>query len=94
MNEIADKIDDLIEQTVTDCMIISSSREYITGKDLKFLKKCECFGIVLLENESELFVEDFIYLPHLRELTIGAKFALDFDYNILPEYVKKQLLFV
>lgn len=79
---------------ITDCLIISSSREYITGKDLKFLKKCECFGILLLENESELIVEDFIYLPHLRKLIIGAKFALDFDYNILPEYVKKLRLFV
>ncbi len=32
------------------CLIISSSREYITGKDLNFLKKCNYFGIVLLEN--------------------------------------------
>ena len=35
---------------IIDCLIISSSREYITGKDLKFLKKCNYFGIVLLEN--------------------------------------------
>lgn len=79
---------------ITNCRVISSSKEYITGRDLDFLKRCECLEIILLKNESELFIEDFMYLPHLRKLTIGAEFALDFNYNNLPEYVTELSLFV
>ncbi|MCM1123200.1 MAG: hypothetical protein NC416_11510 [Eubacterium sp.] len=72
---------------ITELTIITFSNEYITGKNLQFLKKCEKLGVVLLNNDSELILEDFAYLPKLRELTIGAEFALDFDYEILPENV-------
>lgn len=72
---------------ITELTMISSSVEYITGKDLNFLNKCKRLGIVLLNNDSELILEEFVYLPNLRELKIGAEFVLEFDYEALPENV-------
>ena len=79
---------------ITELTFISSSYEYITGKDLGFLRKCKSLGIILLNDESEISLEDFSYLSSLQKLTIGAEFALDFDYNLLPRNVSMLTLIV
>jgi hypothetical protein len=79
---------------IVEFTIISSSREYVTGRDLAFLENCVDIRIILLNEEAELILEDFIYLPCLQKLTIGAEFALDYDYSILPDNVIELVLIV
>lgn len=79
---------------IIEFTIISSSSEYITGRDLKFLKNCVDIGFILLNDGAELILEDFIYLPCLQKLTIGAEFALDFDYDALSDNVTELVLLI
>lgn len=79
---------------IVEFTIISSSREYVTGRDLAFLENCVDIRIILLNEEAELILEDFMYLPCLQKLTIGAEFALDYDYSILPDNVIELVLIV
>lgn len=68
--------------------LVTNSQEYISGKDLAFLSKCKNLKIILLNNMSELEFEHFDELHQIRDLTIGAEYALDLNYAELPSNIE------
>lgn len=73
---------------------ILESDEYITGIDLPFLSKCEELELIFLHNSSEISFENFYLLKALKKLTIGAEFALELNYDLLPDTIESITILV
>lgn len=67
---------------------VTNTQEYINGRDLQFLSKCENLEIVLLSDMSEVEFEYFNELYNVRDLMIGAEYALDLNYADLPSNIE------
>lgn len=68
--------------------LVTNTQEYINGRDLEFLSKCENLELVLLSDMSEVEFEHFDELYNIRDLMIGAEYALDFNYADLPSNIE------
>lgn len=73
---------------------ILESDEYVTGFDLSFLTNCEELELIFLHNSSEISFENFYLLKALKKITIGAEFALELNYNFLPDTIESITILV
>lgn len=74
--------------------LIESSTEYINGRDLGFLSNCKCLELIMLNNMSEIEFDYFDDLESLKELRIGAEFAMDLNYLDLSSNIESLTVYV
>lgn len=61
--------------------ILLNHKEFINGKDLKFLDACKKLSIYLLNWESEFYLEHFNELKSLECLEIVSPYVDEYDYR-------------
>ena len=61
--------------------ILLNHKEFINGKDLKFLNACKKLSIYLLNWESEFYLEHFNELKSLECLEIVSPYVDEYDYR-------------
>ena len=48
---------------------------------MRFLRQCEDFTLIALNEYTEIELEDFGVLKNLKKLNIGSNFLLDYDWD-------------